>query len=47
VVKQMENDPQNVVGKAEEIRILKSEMRSELARQIMRRIAFYAAAQEA
>lgn len=47
VVKQMENDPQNVVGKAEEIRILKSEMRSELAQQIMRRIAFYAAAQEA
>ncbi|RLQ20827.1 hypothetical protein DWB85_15640 [Seongchinamella sediminis] len=47
VVKQMENDPQNVVGKAEEIRILKSEMRSELAQQIMRRIAFYAAAQDA
>ncbi|TDG12574.1 hypothetical protein E2F43_13355 [Seongchinamella unica] len=47
VVKQMENDPRNVVGKSEEIRILKSEMRSELAQQIMRRIAFYAAAQEA
>lgn len=43
VVKQMENDPQNVVGKAEEIRILKAEMRGELAQQIMRRIAFYAA----
>lgn len=46
VVKQMENDPRNVVGKAEEIRILKGEMRSELAQQIMRRIAFFAAAQE-
>lgn len=46
VVKQMENDPRNVVGKAEEIRILKGEMRSELAQNIMRRIAFFAAAQE-
>jgi LPS-assembly lipoprotein len=43
VVKQMENDPRNVVGKAEEIRILKAEMRAELAQQIMRRIGFYAA----
>jgi LPS-assembly lipoprotein len=47
VVKQMENDPRNVVGKAEEIRILKAEMRGELAQQILRRIAFFAAAQEA
>ena len=31
------------VGKAEEIRILKTEMRTELAQQIMRRIGFYAA----
>ncbi|MBT5006539.1 MAG: hypothetical protein HOM95_07565, partial [Halieaceae bacterium] len=46
VVKQMENDPRNVVGKAEEIRILKAEMRGELAQQILRRIAFFAAAQE-
>jgi LPS-assembly lipoprotein len=46
VIKQMENDPQNVVGKAEEIRILKAEMRSELAQQIMRRIAFFAASQQ-
>lgn len=46
VVKQMENDPRNVVGKAEEIRILKSEMRAELAQQILRRIAFFAASQE-
>ncbi len=46
VVKQMENDPRNVVGKAEEIRILKSEMRGELAQQILRRIAFFAASQD-
>ncbi|MEP5568874.1 MAG: LPS assembly lipoprotein LptE [Halioglobus sp.] len=46
VVKQMENDPRNVVGKAEEVRILKGEMRGELAQQILRRIAFFAAAQE-
>ncbi|MFV0278733.1 MAG: LPS assembly lipoprotein LptE [Parahaliea sp.] len=43
VVKQMENDPRNVVGKAEEIRILQSEMRTELAQQILRRIGFFAA----
>ncbi len=47
VLKQMENDPRNVVGKAEEIRILRSEMRTELAQQIMRRIAFFAASQDA
>lgn len=46
VINQMENDPQNVVGKAEEIRILKAEMRGELAQQIMRRIAFFAVSQE-
>ncbi len=45
VTKQMENDPRNVVGKAEEIRILRSEMRTELAQQIMRRISFYAASE--
>ncbi len=45
VLEQMENDPQNIVGKAEEIRILKAEMRRELAQQIMRRIAFFAASQ--
>ena len=43
VVKQMENDPRNVVGKAEETRIIKGEMRGELARQILRRIGFFAA----
>jgi LPS-assembly lipoprotein len=46
VIKQMENDPRNVVGKAEEIRILKGEMRTELAQQIMRRIAFFAASDQ-
>lgn len=44
VVKQMENDPRNVVGKAEEIRILQREMRGELSQQILRRIGFHAAA---
>ena len=43
VAKQMENDPLNVVGKAEESRILREEMREELARQIVRRISFFAA----
>lgn len=43
VNKQMENDPQNVVGKAEEIRVLRGELRYELASQILRRISFYAA----
>ena len=44
IVKQMENDPRNVVGKAEEIRILQREMRAELSQQILRRIGFHAAA---
>jgi LPS-assembly lipoprotein len=43
VIKQMENDPRNVVGKAEEIRLLQTEMRAELSQQIMRRIGFFAA----
>ena len=43
VVKQMENDPRNVLGKSEEIRILRSEMRTELIEQIVRRIGFFAA----
>jgi len=43
VIKQMENDPRNVVGKAEEVRILRSEMRTELVQQMMRRISFFAA----
>jgi LPS-assembly lipoprotein len=42
VIRQMENDPYNAMGKAEEVRILKVEMRTELAQQIMRRIGFYA-----
>lgn len=45
-IRQMENDPRNVVGKSEEVRILKSEMRTDLARQIMRRIGFFAAGTE-
>lgn len=43
VNKQMENDPQNVVGKAEEVRVLREELRRELAGQILRRISFFAA----
>jgi LPS-assembly lipoprotein len=44
VVKQMENNPRNVVGKEGEIRLIQSDMYTELAQQIMRRIAFFAAA---
>jgi LPS-assembly lipoprotein len=43
VVKQMENNPRNVVGKASEVRLIQGEMSTELAAQIMRRISFYAA----
>ena len=43
VNKQMENDPQNVVGKAEEVRVLQGELRNELASQVLRRISFFAA----
>lgn len=43
VVKQMENDPRNVVGKEGEIRLIQGEMRTDLAQQIMRRISFFAA----
>lgn len=42
IVKQMENDPRNEVGKEGEVRLLQSEMRSELAEQIMRRIGYFA-----
>ena len=42
VIKQMENDPANVVGKAEEVRILKTEMRTALVQQILRRIGYFA-----
>ena len=42
VVTQMENDPANVVGKAEEVRILRTEMRTELVQQILRRIGYFA-----
>lgn len=43
VLKQMENNPRNVVGKEGEMRLIQDEMRYELADQIMRRIAFFAA----
>lgn len=43
IVKQMENDPSNVVGKAEEVRLLKTEMRTELVQQILRRVSYFAA----
>jgi LPS-assembly lipoprotein len=43
VVRQMENDPRNVVGKSGEVRLIQNEMYSELAEQIMRRIGFFAA----
>lgn len=43
IVQQMENDPRNVVGKAEEMRILRGEMRTQLAQKILRHIGFYAA----
>lgn len=42
VVKHIENDPRNVVGTAEQIKLLQQEMRTELARQIARRIGFFA-----
>ncbi|NQX90106.1 MAG: hypothetical protein HRT77_15750 [Halioglobus sp.] len=43
VVKQMESNPRNVVGKEGEERLLREEMRHELADQILRRISFFAA----
>jgi LPS-assembly lipoprotein len=43
VVRQMENDPRNVVGKAGEMRLTQDEMRAKLAEQILLRISFYAA----
>jgi len=42
VFRQMENDPRNVVGKSEELRLQLGEMRIELANQVMRRIGFFA-----
>lgn len=46
VVKQMENDPRNVVGKSGEIALLREEMRGELAEQMLRRIGFFASSEE-
>ena len=42
VIRRMDNDPRNELGMGEEVRILKSEMRTELAQQIVRRIGFFA-----
>ena len=39
VIRQMLNDPRNVVGKTEEMRLLREEMRRDLADQIARRIS--------
>ena len=38
VSRQMLNDPRNIVGKTEELRLLRAEMRRDLAAQIVRRI---------
>jgi LPS-assembly lipoprotein len=38
VNRQMLNDPRNVVGKTEELRLLREEMRQDLAAQIVRRV---------
>ena len=46
VIKQMENDPRNVVGKAGEMRLIQGEMRTELAQQMVRRIGFFAASSQ-
>ena len=39
VSRQMLNDPRNVVGKTEEMRLLREEMRRDLAAQIVRRVS--------
>ena len=40
IIRQMENDPRNASGQGRELRVFKSEMRTELAQQIVRRIGF-------
>ena len=40
VSRQMLNDPRNVVGKTEELRLLRDEMRRDLAAQIVRRVSY-------
>lgn len=44
VIKQVENNPRNVVGKEGEVQMVQNDMRIDLAQQIMRRLSFYAAA---
>ena len=39
VNRQMLNDPRNIVGKTEELRLLRQEMRRDLAAQIVRRVS--------
>jgi len=39
VSQQMLNDPRNVVGKTEEMRLLREEMRRDLAGQVVRRVS--------
>ncbi len=46
IIKQMENDPRNVVGKDGEMRLIQAEMRTELAEQILRRVSFFAASSQ-
>jgi len=38
----VENDPQNIVGKTDEIRMLREELRGDLVQQIVRQISFAA-----
>lgn len=45
-VRQMQSDPSKVVGKAEEVAILRREMRQQLVQQIIRRIQYYAIGQQ-
>ena len=40
VNRQMLNDPRNIVGKTEELRLLREEMRRDLAAQIVRRVSY-------
>jgi LPS-assembly lipoprotein len=45
-VKRMQNDPRNVVGTTGEVQLLKGEMRTELAQQILQRVTFFAVARQ-
>jgi LPS-assembly lipoprotein len=43
VIKQVENNPRNVVGTEGEVQLVQNEMRTDLAQQIVRRVSFFAA----